>query len=207
MDLNNYFKYIVDEIHSTVVATVDDKGLPVTCVVNMMDYDDNGLYFLTARGKKIYDRLKKQGYISLTGIKGRNTMSSVSISIRGKVREIEKEYIDYLVKKNSYIEEIYPTKESRDVLAAFKLYEGSGELFDLSQKPIERVNFTFGNMKSTIQRYFVNNKCIGCKLCYFKCPQKCIDIKMNKAIIKEKHCLQCGNCFEICPVQAIEKRG
>ena len=24
--------------------------------------------------------------------------------------------------------------------------------------------------------YVVTDKCIGCKLCYAKCPQKCIDI-------------------------------
>ncbi|MBR7006189.1 MAG: hypothetical protein IKH98_04705, partial [Candidatus Methanomethylophilaceae archaeon] len=37
--------------HSTVVATVDSDGLPVTCVIDMMYADENGLYFLTAKGK------------------------------------------------------------------------------------------------------------------------------------------------------------
>lgn len=55
MDTLKYLEYIVNEIHSTVVATVDDNGLPVTCAIDMMDYDEQGLYFLTAKGKKLYE--------------------------------------------------------------------------------------------------------------------------------------------------------
>lgn len=54
-----------------------------------MDSDENSLYFLTAQGKNLYKRLKKQGYIALTGIKGENTMTSVAVSLRGKVRELD----------------------------------------------------------------------------------------------------------------------
>lgn len=51
---------IVEEIHSTVIATVDDNGLPVTCAIDIMDFDENGLYFLTAKEKGFYDRLKNR---------------------------------------------------------------------------------------------------------------------------------------------------
>ena len=51
MTANDYLRFIVDEIHSTVVATVDSDGLPVTCVIDMMYADENGLYFLTEKGK------------------------------------------------------------------------------------------------------------------------------------------------------------
>ena len=47
----DYLKYLVQEIHSTIVATVDKNGLPVTCAIDIMDYNENGLYFLTAKGK------------------------------------------------------------------------------------------------------------------------------------------------------------
>ena len=52
-----YFRYLVNEIHTTIVATVDDEGLPVTAAIDMMDCDENSLYFLTAKGKGFYDRL------------------------------------------------------------------------------------------------------------------------------------------------------
>ena len=51
---------IVEEIHSTVIATVDDNGLPVTCAIDIMDFDENGLYFLIAKEKGFYDRLKNR---------------------------------------------------------------------------------------------------------------------------------------------------
>ena len=33
----NYLKYLVEEIHTTVMATVDHNGLPVTCAIDIMD--------------------------------------------------------------------------------------------------------------------------------------------------------------------------
>ena len=41
----DYLKYLTKEIHSTVMATVDENALPVTCAIDIMDYDENGLYF------------------------------------------------------------------------------------------------------------------------------------------------------------------
>ena len=139
-----YLRYLVNEIHTTVVATVDDAGLPVTAAIDMMDSDENGLYFLTARGKGFYDRLKQRGFLALTAVKGETTMSSVAVSVRGKVRELGYEKIPMLFEKNPYMREIYPTEESMQALTVFQIYEGSGEWFDLSRKPIERASFTFG---------------------------------------------------------------
>ena len=81
----NCLAFLEKEIHSVIMATVDDRGLPVTCAVDIMDSDNNGLYFLTAKGKSFYHRLVKQGYVALTGMKGGDTMSCVAVSVRGKV--------------------------------------------------------------------------------------------------------------------------
>ena len=88
MKYMDYFAFLVDEIHSVIAATTDETGLPVTCAIDMMDWDENGLYFLTAKGKNFYHRLKQQKYIALTGMKGEDTMSSIALSIGGKVTEI-----------------------------------------------------------------------------------------------------------------------
>ena len=95
----SYLRYIVNEIHTTIVATVDDEGLPVTAAIDMMDADENGLYFLTARGKSFYDRLKKRGFLALTALKGEDTMTSVAVSVRGKVRELgyDRIYSGYVI--------------------------------------------------------------------------------------------------------------
>lgn len=38
--------YLQREIHTTVAATTDKDGLPVTCAIDMMDADENGCIFL-----------------------------------------------------------------------------------------------------------------------------------------------------------------
>lgn len=206
METKDYLKYIVEEIHSTVFATVDEENKPVTCAIDMMDYDDHSLYFLTAKGKSFYDRLRANPNIAFTAMKGKDTLSSVAVSLQGKAKEIGAEKIPELFDKNSYMQKIYPTKESRLTLTVFQIYEGVGEWFDLSKSPIERASFRLGQASTKETGYFVSDKCIGCKLCYSKCPQKCIDITGKPVIIDQSHCLHCGNCFEICPARAIERR-
>ena len=71
MESREYLSYLVHEIHTTVVATVDDAGLPVTAAIDMMDADENGVYFLTAKGKGFYDRLKKAGCLGAHRHEGR----------------------------------------------------------------------------------------------------------------------------------------
>ena len=203
----NYLKYLTEEIHSTVMATADENGLPVTCVIDIMDYDENGLYFLTARGKNFYARLKRDGYVSLTGMKGTDTLSCVAISVRGKVQEVGSDYLNRFLEKNSYMYEIYPTKDSRMALTVFRIYDGCGEWFDLSKKPIERASFSFGNCTKTVDGYYITDKCIGCKKCTEVCPQGCIDFANGYARIIQSSCLHCGNCFNICSEKAVVKRG
>lgn len=144
MNTKDYLRYIAEEIHTTIIATVDDEGLPVTCAIDIMDYDDNHLYFLTAKGKAFYHRLLQRGYIALTGLKGKDTMHCVSVSVQGKVEDIGEAMLPRLFEKNPYMNDIYPTRASRQALTVFRVYEGNGEWFDLSKKPIERASFTFG---------------------------------------------------------------
>ena len=207
MEAKDYLAYIAREIHTTIVATVDDDGLPVTAAIDMMDSDENGLYFLTAKGKGFYDRLKKRKFLALTALKGEDTMHSVAVSVRGRVRELGPELLPRLFEKNPYMAEIYPTDASRKALTVFRLYEGSGEWFDLSNKPIERANFSFGGTEQKQEGYLITDRCIGCGTCLGVCPQNCIDDGSVPFVIKQEHCLHCGNCFRDCPVGAIEKLG
>lgn len=206
MQTRDYLKYIVEQIHSTVFATVDSQGRPVTCAIDIMDYDESGFYFLTAKGKNFYDRLKANENIAFTAMKGDDTLSCVAVSVRGKAKEIGSDRLPDLFRKNPYMEKIYPDACSRSALTVFKIYEGIGEWFDLSKQPIERASFSFGGAQAKETGYFVTDHCIGCKLCYSKCPQKCIDITKKPVKIEQEHCLHCGNCFEICPAGAIERR-
>ena len=206
MEAKDYLAYIVSEIHTTIVATVDDEGLPITAAIDMMDSDDNSLFFLTAKGKGFYDRLKKRGFLALTAIKGQDTMSSVAVSIRGKVRELGYERIPALFEKNPYMHQIYPTEDAMHALTAFQIYEGTGECFDLSKKPIERTSFTFGGAQNKQEGFFITDACIGCESCIAVCPQNCINSAIVPFHIEQTHCLHCGNCMTACPVEAVRKK-
>jgi len=206
METKDYLNYVVHEIHRTIVATVDNEGLPVTAAIDMMDCDDNSLYFLTAKGKGFYDRLIRRQFLAFTAMKGEDTMSTVAVSIRGKVRELGYDRIPELFEKNPYMHQIYPTEESMKALTVFQIYEGSGEWFDLSRKPIERASFTFGGADKKAEGYFITDSCIGCGSCVAVCPQDCIRQDSIPFRIEREHCLHCGNCMTACPVGAVVRR-
>lgn len=205
MQTKDYLKYIVEEIHTCIFATVDKTGCPVTCAIDIMDYDESGLYFLTAKGKNFYDRLKSNENIAFTALKGTDTMSCVAVSVQGRVKELGPEMLPLLFEKNPYMAEIYPDEQSRNALTVFKICQGKGEWFDLSKRPIERAGFVFGGVSEVKSGYFVTEKCTGYGLCYSGCPQKCIDLTVKPVEIRQENCLHCGNCLEVCPTGAVRR--
>ncbi|MGQ1909109.1 4Fe-4S binding protein [Marinifilum sp. RC60d5] len=205
IETKTYLKVLAEEIHSVVVATTDEKGLPVTRVIDIMLHDEDGIYFLTAKGKAFYTQLMDKGYISLSGMTaGVDSMSKKAISVAGSVRNIGSEKREEIFKKNPYMADIYPSMESRTALDIFHLYKGQGEFFDLSTKPITRGIFAFGGKEIQAFGYQITEDCNACSLCLEKCPQDCIRIGEPYEIIQE-NCLHCGNCKEVCPIGAVIK--
>ena len=201
MSTLNYLEILVDKIHSTTVATIAEDGHPQTRVIDMMLWDENGVYFLTAKGKAFYEQLMQQQYIALSA-----TKDKLSVSLRGKIKNIGNKKLDEIFEKNTYMQKIYPD-DTRTALEVFQIYEAEGQYFDISDPShIVRDSFVIGAVAQKESGYFVGESCIGCKLCYSVCPQKCIDISDKPVVIDQKHCLHCGRCMEICPQRAIEKR-
>lgn len=201
MQTNEYLKLLVEQIHSAVAATIGADGHPQTRVIDMMLWDGRGVYFLTAKGKAFYEQLMKQKYISLSA-----TRDQYSVSLRGEITNIGSEKLDEIFEKNPYMQQIYPA-DTRSALEVFAIYKAEGEFFDISDPShVTRDSFTIGNVRKRETGYFVGEGCIGCKLCYSVCPQKCIDISEKPVIIDQNHCLHCGRCAEICPKQVIEKK-
>ena len=202
METTDFLRMLVEEIHSAVIATVGADGHPQTRVIDMMLWDEEGVYFLTAKGKAFHAQLIEQGYVALSAVKGKK-----SVSLRGKTEPIGSEKLGEIFEKNPYMQGIYPG-DTRAALEVFRLYEAQGEYFDISDPAhVRRDSFVIGRAEKNSAGYFVGPGCIGCKLCYSKCPQKCIDISGKPVVIQQQNCLHCGNCYEICPVRAIEKRG
>lgn len=211
MQTEDYLKILKDEIHSVVFATVDETGLPIARVIDIMLVDADSLYFITAKGKEFYRQLTEQKFAAISGMMGGNhSLDKKAISIRGKIRNIGIEKLEEVFAENPYMNEIYPGMESRNALEVFQMYEGQGEYFDLSVKPIYRDTFYLGNDHDThneLHGFYVTESCIKCGKCFPECPQSCIHVIDGKVSIKQAHCLHCGRCYEICPQKAILKRG
>ena len=123
MTRNDYLRLLVEDIHSAAVATIDGEGHPQTRIIDMMLWDEQGVYFLTARGKAFYTQLMEQGYIALSASKGK-----ISVSLRGRIRNIGSEKLDEIFEKNTYMQSIYPG-DTRSALEVFCLYEGRRGVF------------------------------------------------------------------------------
>lgn len=187
MTKQDYLKLLVESIHSTTIATIGADSHPQTRVIDMMLWDEQGVYFLTAKGKAFYAQLMEQGFIALSA-----TKDKISISLRGKIRNIGSEKLDEIFEKNTYMQSIYPG-DTRSALEVFCLYEADGEYFDISDPAhIVRDSFTIGKAAQEAPGYYVGEGCIGCKLCYSVCPQKCIDITKKPVVIDQHRCLHCG---------------
>lgn len=208
METKDYLRILKEEMHSAVIATVDSAGLPVTRAIDIMLADENSIYFITAKGKEFYHQLMEKNFAAVSGMCGGDgTMDKKAISVRGRVRNLGQDKLQEVFIQNPYMAEIYPQEESRMALEVFQIYEGSGEYFDLSVKPIFREAFTLGEGQNTAaEGYFITDNCRGCRICYAKCPQKCIDMSVTPFVICQANCLHCGNCIAVCPFGAIEKR-
>ena len=78
------------------------------------------------------------------------------------------------------------------------------EYFCLSTRPITREYFAVGDAEIKKKGYYISEDCIGCGTCRTVCSQNCIE-EGSPFVIDENHCLQCGNCAENCPVEAIRR--
>lgn len=211
MQTADYLKILKDEIHSAVFATIDENDLPDARVIDIMLVDSDSLYFITAKGKEFYRQLMEQKFAAISGMTGgKNSLDKKAVSVRGKIRNIGNEKLEEVFAENPYMSEIYPSMESRNALEVFQMYEGQGEYFDLSAKPIYREAFYLGESHDTHTNtygFFVTENCSQCGKCFSECPQSCIGVTEGKVSINQAHCLHCGRCYEICPKKAILKRG
>jgi ferredoxin len=56
-----------------------------------------------------------------------------------------------------------------------------------------------------VKIYFITSKCIGCHACKIFCPQKAVYFGVRKMEIDQDKCVQCGTCYNECPISVIEE--
>ena len=189
---------LLREIKSVTFATIND-GEPSARIIDVMFVEEDGLYFLTARGKSFYRQLKTNPSIAICGMNER----FVSVRLVGDVKFCEdKSVVDKIFDLNPMMNDLYPS-ENRDILEAFHMYRGKGEIFDLSIEPPKRERFAFGDETVNPSGYRITDKCTACDICLESCPVGVIS-EGEVYRIDGSRCLECGRCAEVCPEDAVE---
>ena len=185
-------------------ATVDEEGAPQVRNISAIHYEENALYFFTARGKNFCKELLSDGRVQILCY----TKYKEMIRLSGKAYVVPDEeqikWRDVIFEEQPYLANVYPG-DTRNIGIVFYIDKAEIEYFNLSVNPIFRETYLLGNVQVKEKGFLITDSCVGCGKCKTACPQRCIDISTVPAVINQNHCLHCGRCAEVCPVQCIKK--
>ncbi|MBQ9160274.1 MAG: pyridoxamine 5'-phosphate oxidase family protein [Methanobrevibacter sp.] len=187
------------EVIDAVLSTVDKNGNPQSRIIDIMHIEDDKIYFLTGRGKHVYEEITNHPQVSYLSLK-----DNKSIRITGEARKLEdqKHWIDLIFDENPFMNNVYPG-DARYILEPFCIENYQMEFFDLTQKPIYRHTFKFGDWEIIPKGFEITDVCVSCGTCLEVCPQKIPFYNDEHFEIPQQHCLHCGLCYENCPNDAI----
>lgn len=138
-----FLKLIPAAFQSVVFGTIANNR-PYTNVADIELELDGKLYFATTYQKGFYHRLHAQPYVSITALKGEETMSSVGFTLNGTVKEVDLSYLDRIYEQHPEMLEINKTEsERRELLRPFEITPTDGFVYDLRQTPIFQKSFDF----------------------------------------------------------------
>ena len=189
---------LLREIKSVTFATIKN-GQPAARIIDVMFVDEDGLFFLTARGKSFYRQLQANPCVAICGM----NQNYVSVRLVGDAEFCrDKGVVDKIFDLNPMMNQLYPG-DKRYLLEGMCLARGKGEIFDLSIEPPKRDRFAFGGAKVNPPGYSINDQCSACGLCADACPAGIIS-KGDVYQIDRGRCLECGSCLDVCPDEAVE---
>ncbi len=128
-----FLDLIPSAFQSVVFGTIAN-GRPYTNVADIELCLDGKLYFATTYQKSFYQRLHSLPYVSITALKGEETMSSVGFTLNGTVKEVDLSYLDKIYDQHPEMLEINKTdSERRELLRPFEITPTDGFVYDLRQ--------------------------------------------------------------------------
>lgn len=186
-------------------ATVDREGAPQIRNISAIHYEQDALYFFTARGKNFCRELMEDGRVQILCY----TKYKEMIRLSGRAYAVDDseqvKWRDLIFEEQPYLANVYPG-DTKDIGIIFCIDKAEVEYFNLGVNPIFRETYHLGDFEIKEKGYFITDACIGCGTCKRNCPQRCIN-EGQPYRINQNHCLHCGNCYENCPVNAVERRG
>lgn len=141
---DEFLSLIVNSFQSVIFGTVDKNGDPHTNVADIEIKDGDKLIFATTYQKAFYNRLKNHSRISITALKGAETLSSVGFTLNGIAEEVDQKYLDEIFAKRPEMKQISANhSERRSLLRPFAITPINGSIYDLRQQPIFQKRLEF----------------------------------------------------------------
>ncbi len=221
MDIKSIYELFVN-VGCLSFATINN-GYPETRMVELLTYDEDGLYFFTMKTKPFYKQLIEHKKVSMCGMSVDPRMKWLDedtpytapgyfIRATGDVREFSIEQA--LAKKDSRFNYLISDNKRYPQITGFCLHSFYGEVYDYDFEKenrghkLERVRFSFGNMPYIPAGLSIDEaKCISCGKCEKNCSFDAIYKEKNFYKINGNRCDECGNCYTICPSKAIIHKG
>lgn len=185
-------------------ATVDREGAPQVRNISAIHYEENALYFYTARGKNFCRELLEDGRVQILCYTRYKEMIRLSGKAYAVAEDEQEKWKEIIFEEQPYLENVYPG-DTKSIGIIFCIDQAEVEYFNLGVNPIFRDTYLLGDAKIREKGYIITDACIGCGTCEKNCPQRCID-KGKPYAIQQNHCLHCGNCYEKCPVKAVVRK-
>jgi ferredoxin len=209
-----------DQIGCLTFATID-TDYPQTRIAHLFAYDQEGLYFRTMVTKAFYQQLSKTKKVSICGMFPKTSVShdaqgmpyfepGYTIRATGDIREIPFKTLQKKAAANQMFLLGVKDIEKYPAMTTFCLYRAWGEVFDFDfemerrDHKLLRTKFSFGGQAIPFRGVRITEECIACGLCQEKCTFKAIFQHDDKFVIDQARCDVCGDCYTICPSQAVE---
>lgn len=189
---------ILRAVKSAVISTVDE-GTPQSRIIDIMDFDEGGIYFISLASKPFYRQLMTTKKVAITAM----DENYVQVRIVGEVKVVEQEKVMDIFEKNPAMGGLFPDEENK--FTPFYVHMGKGEVFDLSgrERKLKRQRFAFGGETVNQAGCIITESCIECGICKKECPFDAIE-EGSPYKIESSYCDECGICYNICPVNAID---
>ncbi len=208
-----------DKVGCLTFATVNENGEPETRVAHLRGYDSDGIYFMTMFTKGFYKQLKENGKLSICGLAAPSEVkhgedglpifeSGYFARMTGEVIEVSMEQIK--AKNNPMFDLCIKDQEKYNAMVVFCITSARGDIFDYDfemvsrENKLERIYFAYNGAKINYKGLDIDKDiCISCGACKRKCSFLAINETDGTYTIDTHRCDECGDCYLVCPVQAI----
>ena len=171
--------------------------------------------------KAFYNQLRKTGKVSICGMFPKTFVGhdeqgmpyiepGYTIRATGDIKEIPLKTL----KEKAAVNEMFMLGvkdiERYPAMTTFCLYRAWGEVYDFDfemehrNHKLLRTGFSFGGKLIPFRGVRITEECIACGECRERCSFKAISKHGEQFTIDNTRCDVCGDCYTICPTNAVE---